>query len=105
MRLPSLSARNVPAAAAAALVLVLLAGAVTAVAATHPGHGGPRRVAPPASLAHADRRHGRPGESTTTTANPMTLDPPVQSPPTQPVVVTSPTRPRSATGHPRSRTR
>jgi hypothetical protein len=88
MRLPSLSARNVPAAAAAALVLVLLAGAVTAVAATHPGHGGPRRVAPPASLAHADRRHGRPGESTTTTANPMTLDPPVQSPPTQPVVVT-----------------
>ncbi len=93
MRLPFMPARNIPAAAVAALMLVPLAGAATAVAATHMGHAGPRRVAPPASLAHAPAGHapaghGRAGESATTTANPMTLDPPVQSPSTRPVVVT-----------------
>jgi Peptide N-acetyl-beta-D-glucosaminyl asparaginase amidase A len=88
MRLPFMPARNVPVAAVAALVLVPLVSAATAVAATHMGHAGPRRVAPPASLAHAAAGHGRAGGPTTTTANPTTLDPPVQSPPTRPVVVT-----------------
>src|SRR5579859_3067587 len=88
MRVPFMPARKVPAAVVAALVVVPLVTAGTAVAATHLGHAGPRRVAPPAGLAHADRRHGRAGGSTTTTANPTTLDPPVQSPATRPVVVT-----------------
>jgi hypothetical protein len=88
MRLPFMPARKVPAAAVAALMLVPVAGAATAVAATHMGHAGPRRVAPPASLAHAPAGHAPAGGSATTTANPMTLDPPVQSPSTRPVVVT-----------------
>jgi hypothetical protein len=88
MRLPFMPARSVPAAAVVVLVLVPLAGAATAVAATHPGHAGPRRVAALASLAHTGGVRGRAGEPASATANPMTLDPPVQSPPTRPVAVT-----------------
>jgi hypothetical protein len=93
MRLPFLPARKLPAAAVAALVFVSLTGAATAVAAAHPGHAGPRRVAPPAGLAHAASRygaagHGRAGGPATTAASQLTLDPPLQSPHTRPVVVT-----------------
>ena len=88
MRVPFMPARNVPAAAVAALVLVLGAGAATSVAATHPGHAGPRRVAPLTGLARIAGGHGRAAGPTTTTASPMSLDPPVQSPHTRPVIVT-----------------
>ncbi len=89
MRLPFMSARKMPAAAVAALLLFPLAGAATAMAATHhPGHAGPRRVAPVGGPAHAAGGHGRAATPATATANPTTLDPPVPSPRTRPVVVT-----------------
>jgi len=45
MRLSLMPTRNLSAATVAALVLVPLAGAATAVAATHMGHAGPRAAA------------------------------------------------------------
>ncbi|HEV2371150.1 MAG TPA: peptide-N4-asparagine amidase [Streptosporangiaceae bacterium] len=86
MRLPFLSYRRGPLiAAAAALVLASLGGTVTALAASNASHADhPHRVAPPALTGHAAQgTHGP-----VTTANPLTLDPPIQSPPTRPVVVT-----------------
>ncbi|HEY2504885.1 MAG TPA: peptide-N4-asparagine amidase [Streptosporangiaceae bacterium] len=83
---------------AAALTALALGGAVTAVAASSGPGAGPRRVAPlsagakarsatqPAQRGTAQAAQG--GAEFTTTANPVTLDPPVAVPPVQPVVVT-----------------
>ncbi len=95
MRLPFLPSRRLLAIAVAALMLVALGGAVTAVASSRSGRGGPRRVAPPAVAGNAVRSAGSGSRGTArgagefaTTANPLTLDQPVQVPPTKPVVVT-----------------
>ncbi|HEY2442248.1 MAG TPA: peptide-N4-asparagine amidase [Streptosporangiaceae bacterium] len=80
-----LPTRRLLAIVAAAVMLIALGGAVTAVAASHSGHAGPRRLALPAS---AGSGRARPAGPSATTANPVTLDQPVQVPPTRPVVVT-----------------
>jgi hypothetical protein len=92
MRLGPLPARRWLVIAAAVLAAAALTGTASAAAyladAAHP-----RRVAPPAFASRAasnnpaDSQQGNPGEFTTT-ANPVTLDPPVRVPPTRPVVVT-----------------
>ncbi|HEY2575629.1 MAG TPA: peptide-N4-asparagine amidase, partial [Streptosporangiaceae bacterium] len=72
--------------AMATLLLIALGGAVTAVAASHAGRAGPRRVAPPVGLSTTGTT-ASPDEFAKT-ANPLTLDQPVQVPPVKPVVVT-----------------
>ena len=96
----------------AVLLTASLGGAVTSLAATRTPGAHPRRVAPLAAMAHpashaasASASGSTPGAKPanssqatgsastgpsefTTTANPVTLDPPVAVPPTRPVVVT-----------------
>jgi hypothetical protein len=90
--LPSLSLRSLPlrrlsVLAAVVLALLGLGGAVTAVASSSPGRAGPRLVAPPRMGAPAAK--GTAGaDEFSKTANPLTLDQPVQVPPVKPVVVT-----------------
>ncbi len=83
----------------AALLVAALGGAVTAVASSGTA-ARPRRVPPPAAAMPASVSHGtatgqakQSGQATgdsefATTANPITLDPPIAVPPTKPVVVT-----------------
>jgi hypothetical protein len=83
----------------AALLVASLGGAVTAVASAGAA-AHPRRVPPPAEATHGGVSHStdsgqanRSGQATgnsefATTANPITLDPPVAVPPTRPVTVT-----------------
>ena len=77
-------ARRLLAIAVAAMMLIALGGAATAVAALHSGHAGPRRVAPPAAAGSGAAA----GTPATAAANPLTLDQPVRVPPTRPAVVT-----------------
>jgi hypothetical protein len=86
VRLPFLPSRRLAIIAAAVVMLLSLGGAVTAVAAAHPGHTGPRDLAPAAGVAAGTA--GTSPDQFHTTANPLTLDPPLQVPPTKPVVVT-----------------
>jgi hypothetical protein len=83
----------------AVLVAVSVGGAVTALASSRAAGDHPRRVSPPAAAARAARgaaasaasrssRQASSGTEFATTANPVTLDPPVAVPPTTPVVVT-----------------
>jgi hypothetical protein len=84
---------------AAAAVVAALGGAVTAAASPGPANH-PRRVPPPAAAIRSSGSHGlgsaqakRSGQATgdsefATTANPITLDPPIAVPSTKPVVVT-----------------
>ncbi len=82
----------------AVLMSMSVGGAVTALASSRAAGDHPRLVAPSAAAAHAARttarsaasRSGRQsgGSEFATTANPVTLDPPVAVPPTTPVVVT-----------------
>ena len=79
----------------AAIVVASLGGAVSAVASAGPA-AHPRRVAPPAGLMHGRVASGlaqRSGQAASnsefaSTANPITLDPPIAVPPTRPVTVT-----------------
>jgi Peptide N-acetyl-beta-D-glucosaminyl asparaginase amidase A len=87
VRLPSLPFRRVPIIAAAIVLLLALSGAVTAVAASSPGRAGPHRVAPPRMAGSAAGLTAGPNEFAHT-ANPITLDQPLQVPPVKPVVVT-----------------
>jgi flagellar basal body-associated protein FliL len=85
---------------AAVVMAVSAGGAVTALASSHAAGDHPRLVSPPAAVVHsASRAAGTAGPSHAsrqassgtefaTTANPVTLDPPVAVPPTKPVVVT-----------------
>jgi Peptide N-acetyl-beta-D-glucosaminyl asparaginase amidase A len=94
VRLPSLSPpprlpalRRLPVLVAAILMVLALGGSVTAVASSSPGHAGPRLVAPPRTAAAGSL--GQAGaDEFGKTANPLTLDQPVQVPPVKPVVVT-----------------
>jgi Peptide N-acetyl-beta-D-glucosaminyl asparaginase amidase A len=83
----------------AVLTAFALGGTLTALASPGGGADHPRLVAPPAASAQAAARAAsseasnssqQAGSSTefATTANPITLDPPVAVPPTRPVVVT-----------------
>jgi hypothetical protein len=84
----------------AVLTALTVGGAVTALASAHVAADHPRLVSPPTSAsAHAIRgpassaasHSGRQSSGSTefaTTANPVTLDPPVAVPPTRPVVIT-----------------
>ncbi|HEY7147083.1 MAG TPA: peptide-N4-asparagine amidase [Streptosporangiaceae bacterium] len=99
MRFGPLSARRSVVIGTAALAVAALTGTATGLAAAHVAAAHPRRVAPPGAAAAGQARgtvsapnaskadDSSPGEFTTT-ANPVTLDPPVQVPPTKPVVVT-----------------
>jgi hypothetical protein len=87
VRLPSLPFRRVPIVAAAIVLLLALSGAVTAVAASSPGRSGPHRVAPPGVAGSAAGSTAGPDEFAHT-ANPTTLDQPVQVPSVKPVTVT-----------------
>jgi hypothetical protein len=87
VRLPSLPVRRVPIIAAAVVLLLALTGAVSAVAASSAGRAGPHRVAPPAVTGAAAGVTAGPDEFAHT-ANPLTLDQPLQVPPVKPVVVT-----------------
>jgi hypothetical protein len=89
--LPSLSSflsplRRLPVLAAAVVMVLALGGAVAAVASSSPGRAGPRLAAPPGTAAAGARPAG--ADEFGKTANPLTLDQPVQVPPVKPVVVT-----------------
>ncbi len=86
MRMHSPPARRLSVIAMATLLLIALGGAVAAGAASHAGRAGPRRVAVPVGLSGKGTA-ASPGEFTKT-ANPLTLDQPLQVPPVKPVVVT-----------------
>jgi hypothetical protein len=86
VRLPFLPSRRLAVVVAAVVMLLSLGGAVTAVAAAHPGRGGPRDMVPSPGLAAGAA--GTTPDQFHTTANPTTMDPPLQVPPTKPVVVT-----------------
>jgi flagellar basal body-associated protein FliL len=84
---------------AAVVMAVAAGGAVTALASSRSAGDHPRLVSPPAVVHSASRAAGTAGISHSsrqasngtefaTTANPVTLDPPVAVPPTTPVVVT-----------------
>jgi Peptide N-acetyl-beta-D-glucosaminyl asparaginase amidase A len=88
VRLPSLPFRRLPVIAVAIALLLALGGAVTAVAASSPGRAGPRQVAPPRLAAGSGAAAAASPDEFATTANPLTLDQPVQVPPVKPVVVT-----------------
>jgi hypothetical protein len=90
--LPSLSLRSLPLRRLSVLAAVMLAlfglgGAVAAVASSSPGRAGPRLVAPPKVGTSAAKGTAGANEFSKT-ANPLTLDQPVQVPPVKPVVVT-----------------
>jgi hypothetical protein len=87
VRLPSPPVRRVPVIAAAVMLLLALSGAVTALAASSHGRAGPHRVAPPGAAGSGPAVAAGPGEFSHT-ANPITLDQPLQVPPVKPVVVT-----------------
>jgi hypothetical protein len=87
VRLPSLPFRRLPVIAVVIALLLALGGAVTAVASSSTGRAGPRLVAPPRLAAPGSTAAASPDEFATT-ANPLTLDQPVQVPPVRPVVVT-----------------
>lgn len=99
MRFGPLFARRSLVIGTAAVAVATLTGTATGLAAAHVSAAAhPRRVAPPAAATGTARARvsapnaskadaGSPGEFTTT-ANPVTLDPPVRVPPTKPVVVT-----------------
>ncbi len=83
----------------AVLIAFTLGGAVTALASARVARDHPRLVAPSAATARATHngvtsaalhsgRQASSGSEFATTANPVTLDPPVAVPPTRPVVVT-----------------
>jgi len=84
VRLP-FPARRLPVIIMATLLLIALGGAVSAVAASHSGRAAPRRVAAPRLGGAAGPRSP---DEFAKTANPVTLDQPVQVPPVQPVPVT-----------------
>lgn len=86
MRMHSPPARRLSVIAIAALLVIALGGAVTADAGSHTNRAGPRRVAPPVSLSGRGST-ASPAEFART-ANPLTLDQPLQVPPVKPVVVT-----------------
>jgi hypothetical protein len=83
--LPS-SLRRLPVLAAAIVMVLALGGAVAAVASSSPGRAGPRLVTPPRMAAAGSRSAS--ADEFAKTANPLTLDQPVQVPPVKPVVVT-----------------
>ena len=87
MRLSSLPFRRVPIIAAAVVLLLALGGAAGAVAASSHGRAGPRRVAAPQMTGSGAGTTAAPDEFAHT-ANPLTLDQPLQVPPGKPVVVT-----------------
>src|SRR5579863_1115948 len=86
MRMHSPPARRLSVIAMPTRLLIALGGAVAAGAAPHAGRAGPRRVAVPVGLSGKGTA-ASPGEFTKT-ANPLTLDQPLQVPPVKPVVVT-----------------
>ena len=88
MRLPVLPSRRLTVIAVATLMLATTGGAVTAVASSHPAPASPRRVAPPAAAGTGSHQAIAGPDEFGTTANPLTLDQPVQVPPGKPVVVT-----------------
>jgi hypothetical protein len=89
MRLPGPHVRRLLAVSATAFVV--LGGGVSAFAANVAGATHPHRVAPPGAVAARGATRDAPDmqpQEFATTANPISLDPPVQVPPTQPVAVT-----------------
>jgi Peptide N-acetyl-beta-D-glucosaminyl asparaginase amidase A len=87
VRLPSLPYRRLPVIAVILALVFALGGAVTAVASSSAGRAGPRLLPPPRMTASGSGTTASPDEFNTT-ANPLSLDQPVQVPPTKPVVVT-----------------
>jgi Peptide N-acetyl-beta-D-glucosaminyl asparaginase amidase A len=83
--------RRLPVLAAAAVMILALGGAVAAVASSSSGRAGPRQVAPPRMAAAGSQAAGNPGsagaDEFAKTANPLTLDQPLQVPPVKPTVV------------------
>jgi hypothetical protein len=88
VRLPSLPYRRLPVIAVVLLLVLALGGAVTAVASSSPGRAGPRVQLPPPRMTASGPGTAASPDEFHTTANPLTLDQPVQVPPTRPVVVT-----------------